>query len=446
MTHHLRKLFRDAKNKWYQYDEAEVRVREATSNDAWGASSSLLNQIAEDCSHPVRYQSVMAMLWRRLSDEKHFRHVLKSLVLVDYLLRNANKKFVHEIQRRKNFFKKLQDFKYWNDNGEDIAGDIRTKVTALMELIDDDEALETARNEAAKTKGKIYGIDRKSHHPGRYSRQRRDREPEEDLNEYFSEDSRRSSSSDSESIKKIKDAKKKVSEKVSRSRKQAKPTSPSSPSNSSSTSAEEHKFDNDVEFDRPTFAQETSEFAADSQQKKVTFDDMLNAEKAKAALEALKDREETETIAEKADDFLSSYTKKTSTKNQVDLVTGNNLIGWDFFATKEPVLLIKPAGEKDDFIALFDEPVEKPSKKKVEEVVAEEPELEFEEQVLRFVGLNSALTRYEKRAVKKTKSKGTKSLKQLAVENGKEVKKTPQVDRTATAGQMVVYSNTLHWD
>ena len=55
-----------------------VLVREATSNDPWGPSSSLMTEIADLTFNVVAFAEVMGMLWKRLNDSgKNWRHVYK---------------------------------------------------------------------------------------------------------------------------------------------------------------------------------------------------------------------------------------------------------------------------------------------------------------------------------------------------------------------------------
>ena len=62
----------------YNYTDAEAKVREATSNDAWGPSNTLLTELAEYTFHVQAYGLVMGMLWKRLNDHgKNWRHVYK---------------------------------------------------------------------------------------------------------------------------------------------------------------------------------------------------------------------------------------------------------------------------------------------------------------------------------------------------------------------------------
>lgn len=55
-----------------------VKVREATSNDPWGPSSSLMSEIADLTFNVVAFAEVMGMVWKRLNDSgKNWRHVYK---------------------------------------------------------------------------------------------------------------------------------------------------------------------------------------------------------------------------------------------------------------------------------------------------------------------------------------------------------------------------------
>uniref|UniRef100_A0A4W5K6P3 ENTH domain-containing protein n=1 Tax=Hucho hucho TaxID=62062 RepID=A0A4W5K6P3_9TELE len=71
-------LRRQVKNMVNQYSEAEIKVREATSNDPWGPPSSLMSEIADLTFNVVALTEVMGMIWKRLNDSgKNWRHVYK---------------------------------------------------------------------------------------------------------------------------------------------------------------------------------------------------------------------------------------------------------------------------------------------------------------------------------------------------------------------------------
>lgn len=61
------------------YSDVEVKVREATNDDPWGPSGSLMQELAYQTKRYEGYADVMCMLWRRmLQDNKNnWRRVYK---------------------------------------------------------------------------------------------------------------------------------------------------------------------------------------------------------------------------------------------------------------------------------------------------------------------------------------------------------------------------------
>ncbi|KAG5278109.1 hypothetical protein AALO_G00095280 [Alosa alosa] len=126
-------LRRQVKNIVHNYSEAEIKVREATSNDPWGPSSSLMSEIADLTFSVVAFSEVMSMVWKRLNDHgKNWRHVYKALTLLDYLAKTGS--------------------------GECTAGlNVREKAKQLAALLRDDERLRQERVQALKTKERMAG-------------------------------------------------------------------------------------------------------------------------------------------------------------------------------------------------------------------------------------------------------------------------------------------------
>lgn len=59
----------------------QKKVREATSNDQWGPSATLMAEIADLTYNTVAMAEIMKMIWKRLNDHgKNWRHVYKALV------------------------------------------------------------------------------------------------------------------------------------------------------------------------------------------------------------------------------------------------------------------------------------------------------------------------------------------------------------------------------
>ncbi|CEF61175.1 Liquid facets [Strongyloides ratti] len=68
---------RQMKNVARNYSEAQVKVREATSNDPWGPTTVLMGEIAELTYNPAAYNDIMTMLFKRLNDHviRDFQHI-----------------------------------------------------------------------------------------------------------------------------------------------------------------------------------------------------------------------------------------------------------------------------------------------------------------------------------------------------------------------------------
>ncbi|XP_029365148.1 epsin-3 [Echeneis naucrates] len=176
-------LRRQVKNIVHNYSEAEIKVREATSNDPWGPSSSLMSEIADLTFNVVAFAEVMGMVWKRLNDSgKNWRHVYKALTLLDYLLKTGSERVAQQCRENAFTIQTLRDFQYVDRDGRDQGANVREKARQLVCLLRDEERLRQERSQALKTKermagggsgggGAVYGGIPPSYHPGRRTSQ-----------------------------------------------------------------------------------------------------------------------------------------------------------------------------------------------------------------------------------------------------------------------------------
>ncbi|KAM6162608.1 ENTH domain-containing protein 1 [Erethizon dorsatum] len=144
---------RQVKNFVKNYSDAEIKVREATSNDPWGPSSSLMLDISDLTFNTISLSEIMNMLWQRLSDHgKNWRHVYKSLTLMDYLIKNGSKKVIQHC--REGFFnlQKLKDFQHIDEAGKDQGYYIREKSKQVITLLMDEQLLCKEREVACRAR------------------------------------------------------------------------------------------------------------------------------------------------------------------------------------------------------------------------------------------------------------------------------------------------------
>jgi len=84
-------FLRSLKNK--KFDDVEVMVRDATSNDDAGAPDQLIWHIIHASSQGSNmFARIAAMLWKRILDLDHPRHVYKGLNLLFHLLQHGTNK------------------------------------------------------------------------------------------------------------------------------------------------------------------------------------------------------------------------------------------------------------------------------------------------------------------------------------------------------------------
>nr|XP_046270188.1 epsin-3 isoform X2 [Scatophagus argus] len=152
-------LRRQMKNMVNNYTEAEIKVREATSNDPWGPPSSLMSEIADLTFNVVAFTEVMGMIWKRLNDHgKNWRHVYKALTLVDYLIKTGSERVAQECRENIHTIQTLRDFQYIDRDGRDQGVNVREKAKHLVALLRDEEKLKKERTQALKTKTRMAGV------------------------------------------------------------------------------------------------------------------------------------------------------------------------------------------------------------------------------------------------------------------------------------------------
>lgn len=143
---------RNLKNIAHNYSDAQKKVREATSNDPWGPSSTIMAEIADLTYNVVAFSEIMQMVWKRLNDHgKNWRHVYKALVLLEYLIKTGSEKVGQQCKENIYAIQTLKDFQHIEE-GKDQGQNVREKAKQLVNLLKDDERLKNERARALKAK------------------------------------------------------------------------------------------------------------------------------------------------------------------------------------------------------------------------------------------------------------------------------------------------------
>ncbi|KAM9385869.1 uncharacterized protein KZ484_007451 [Pholidichthys leucotaenia] len=147
-------LRRQLKNLVQNYSEAEVKVREATSNDPWGPSSTQMADISDLTYNAVACNEIMTMLWKRLKDDKNWRHIHKSLTLLEYLLKTGDDRVLLKMKDNIYIVKALTEYRFVEKDGKDQGVNVREKAKVVLVLMEDDDKLKEEREFAVKTREK----------------------------------------------------------------------------------------------------------------------------------------------------------------------------------------------------------------------------------------------------------------------------------------------------
>jgi epsin len=140
--------------------ETERRLAEALSHANWGASTTLMGEIAQATTDLNEFQVIMREIWAACAvTGRNWRVAYKGLALLEFLLKNGHKRVITEAKENRSKIRRLETFSYQRDGVEKGTG-VREKAKVVTELLDDDEHLKSERAEAAKLRSKFTGVGR----------------------------------------------------------------------------------------------------------------------------------------------------------------------------------------------------------------------------------------------------------------------------------------------
>ncbi|KAF8168921.1 epsin domain-containing protein [Pholiota molesta] len=156
MQHFGKAALRVTKNYTKGYSDTQAKVRDATSNDPWGPSGTQMNEIAQLTYNQNDFIEIMEMLDKRLNDKgKNWRHVFKSLTVLDYCLHQGSENVV--IYFRDNIYvvKTLKEFQYVDEDGKDQGANVRQKAKDITNLLQDESRLREERRTRASMRDRM---------------------------------------------------------------------------------------------------------------------------------------------------------------------------------------------------------------------------------------------------------------------------------------------------
>lgn len=149
---------RTGKNYVKGYTDTQVKVRTATSNDPWGPSGTQMNELAQLSYNQNDFIEMMEIMDKRLNDKgKNWRHVFKTLTVLDYLLHAGSENVVIYFRDNMYVVKTLREFQYVDEAGKDQGGNVRQKAKDITNLLLDEARLRDERRGRSNMRDRMQG-------------------------------------------------------------------------------------------------------------------------------------------------------------------------------------------------------------------------------------------------------------------------------------------------
>ncbi|KAG7088849.1 hypothetical protein E1B28_012803 [Marasmius oreades] len=155
----IKSMYEQAKNVVLNVSEIESKVREATNDEPWGASSTLMQEIANRTFNYPEFNEIMPSIYSKFMEKeaRQWRQIYKSLQLLEYLIKHGSERVVDDARAHIATIKMLRSFHYIDDKGKDQGINIRNRAKEIVELLSDVEKIRIERRKAKANKSKYTG-------------------------------------------------------------------------------------------------------------------------------------------------------------------------------------------------------------------------------------------------------------------------------------------------
>jgi epsin len=155
----IKSYYNQAKNVVLNVSEMEAKVREATNDDPWGASSTLMQEIATGTFNFQNFNEIMPCIYARFMEKeaRQWREIYKALQLLEYLIKHGSERVVDDARSHVSTLKMLRNFHYIDDKGKDEGINVRNRARELVEMLSDVEKIRTERRKAKANRHKYTG-------------------------------------------------------------------------------------------------------------------------------------------------------------------------------------------------------------------------------------------------------------------------------------------------
>ncbi|KXJ96220.1 hypothetical protein Micbo1qcDRAFT_231299 [Microdochium bolleyi] len=152
---------RKVQNAVMNFTEMESKVREATNNEPWGASSTTMQEIANGTFNYQTLNEIMPMIYRRFTEKsaEEWRQIYKALQLLEFLIKHGSERVIDDARGHITLLKMLRQFHFIDQNGKDQGINVRNRAKELSDLLGDVEKIRSERKKARANKAKYTGVE-----------------------------------------------------------------------------------------------------------------------------------------------------------------------------------------------------------------------------------------------------------------------------------------------
>ncbi|OAV91574.1 hypothetical protein PTTG_04266 [Puccinia triticina 1-1 BBBD Race 1] len=156
----IKSYYNQAKAVVLNYTEMEAKVRDATNDDPWGASSTVMQEIAQGTFNFQQFNEIMPTIYKRFTEKeaREWRQIYKALQLLEYLIKHGSERVIDDARSHISMIKILRNFHYVDDKGKDQGINVRNRAKEIAELLSDLDRVRQERRKAKAAKNKYIGV------------------------------------------------------------------------------------------------------------------------------------------------------------------------------------------------------------------------------------------------------------------------------------------------
>ncbi|TPX47949.1 hypothetical protein SeMB42_g03159 [Synchytrium endobioticum] len=155
----IQSIVNKVKNAVMNLSEYEIKVRDATGPENWGASSTLMMEISTGTFNYAHFTEIMDSIYKRFEEKGvTWRQIYKTLQLLEYLIKNGSERVVDNAREHGYDLRALTKFQYVDEKGKDQGINVRNRAKEIVDLLADTQKIKDERKKARINRSKYTGV------------------------------------------------------------------------------------------------------------------------------------------------------------------------------------------------------------------------------------------------------------------------------------------------